>query len=331
MKVLLCIRGDYCRNFAGDSMQVLKTAEYLRKIGVNVEINNGDITDYSSYDIVHLFNLVRIGETYKYYRIARCYKKNIVLSSVYWNFRKYYNYVNDKENIKLWDRCNIYRMEILKGCKIIYSNSILEGELIRKEFGNFIPYTVVYNGVKVENDDVPLYNFKERYNLNNYILCVGSVCGRKNQLDLAKVCDSLGIQLVLIGNVIDKKYFNECIKFKNVIYLGFMDNYNIYNAYRFAKLHVLPSFVENPGLSSLEAAASGCNIVSTSEGGAKEYFKDMAIYCDPYQQNSIYFAIEEGFKKKKDVKLKSYVLENYNWEKSIRTLHDSYVKILSAK
>ena len=79
MKVLLCIRNDYYRNFAGDSMQVLKTALYLRKIGVEVDINNGGIIDYSNYDIIHLFNLTRIGETYSYYKRAKFYKKNIVL------------------------------------------------------------------------------------------------------------------------------------------------------------------------------------------------------------------------------------------------------------
>lgn len=309
-------------------MQALKTAEYLRKMGVTVDINDGGITDYSSYDIVHLFNLATIGETYKYYRIARSYKKNIVLSSVYWKVKKYYSHINDFESIKLWDRCRIYRAEILKGCKMVYSNSKAEGELIRNEFGKWIPYTIVYNGIEVEHDEVPLYNFKERYNLNNYILCVGRIEKRKNQLILAEICNHFGIHLVLIGNIVDKKYFSDCMKFKNVKYLGYMDSYNVYNAYRFAKLHVLPSFVETPGLSSLEAAASGCNIVSTSEGCASEYFKDMAIYCDPYNRDSIYESVKIGLKQNKDSKLKDYVLENYSWEKCIKNLYDSYLKIL---
>jgi trehalose-6-phosphate synthase len=35
-------------------------------------------------------------------------------------------------------------------------------------------------------------------------------------------------------------------------------------------------------------------IVSTIEGTAKEYFKDMAIYCNPYDDNSIYEGIKKG-------------------------------------
>lgn len=329
MKILFCVRGDYYRNFAGDSMQILKTEEHLKKMGIAVDINNGDITDYSSYDIVHLFNLTTVGETYKYFKIAKSYKKTIVVSSVYCNLKKYYHYINDLESIKLWDRCKIYRTEILKGCKMVYPNSKAEGELIQKEFGSWVPYNVIYNGVEVEDDDVPLYSFKDRYNLNNYILCVGTIAKRKNQLALAQVCNNIGAQLVLIGNIADKIYFNECMKFKNIVYLGFMDNYNIYNAYRFAKLHVLPSFIETPGLSSLEAAASGCNIVSTNEGCAEEYFKDMAIYCDPYDIDSIKRAVNEGLKKRKNHKLKDYVLEKYSWEKCIKELYNSYLKILN--
>jgi glycosyltransferase involved in cell wall biosynthesis len=114
------------------------------------------------------------------------------------------------------------------------------------------------NGVEVEDEEVPLYNFRERYKLNTYVLCVGNICPKKNQLSLAQICSKIGVQLLLIGKINDNNYFKECIKHDNVLYLGFMDSYNMYNAYRFAKIHVLPSYVEIPGFSSLEAAASGC-------------------------------------------------------------------------
>lgn len=328
MKVLLCIRNDYNRNFAGDSMQILKTVQYLRKMGIEADINNGGIMDYSSYDIIHLFNLTRIGETYRYYKKAKFYKKNIVLSSVYWDLKKYYNYVNDSESIKLWDRCKAYRLEILKGCKMVYPNSKIEADIIKREFGNWVPCTVIYNGVQTENEEVPLYNFKERFQLNNYILCVGRICHRKNQLTLAKVCNNLGLQLVLIGNINDKEYFNKCVNYNNVIHLGFMDSYNIYNAYKFCKMHILPSFVETPGLSSLEAAAAGCNIVSTIEGSTSEYFGNMIQYCNPYDENSIAEAIIKTIKKPKSETLKKHILDNFNWEKCIKELYNSYNQII---
>ena len=329
MKVLLCVRQDYYKNFAGDSMQVIKTAEYLRKLGVIVDINDGGIYDYSHYDIVHLFNIATTGETYRYYKIAHFYKKNLVISPMHWDMKKYHRINNKIESIKLYERCSSYKEEILKKSKFVFCNSELEKDLIQNEFNVNTEYRVIYNGVEVENEDIPLYNFTERYNLNNYVLCVGRICESKNQLALCTICNELGKQLVLIGSGNDNEYLKKCTNFKNVIYLGFMDSYNVYNAYRFAKVHVLPSFVEMPGLSSLEAAASGCNIVSTQEGCAKEYFKDMALYCDPYDNNSILNAVRSGFEKRRDSKLKNYVHENYNWEKSVSDLYKTYLEILN--
>jgi glycosyltransferase involved in cell wall biosynthesis len=240
----------------------------------------------------------------------------------------YYNYINDVESLKLWNKCKPYRFEILKGCKMIYPNSKAEEDIIKKEFGNSIPCTVTYNGVDIENKDIPLYNFKERYQLNDYVLCVGRICHRKNQLALAKACKDLGLQLVLIGNINDKEYFNQCLGYGNVKHLGFMDSYNIYNAYKFCKIHVLPSFIETPGLSSLEAAAVGCNIVSTSEGSTFEYFDNMAEYCNPYDDNSIIEAIRRAYRKNPSNMLKKHILENFSWEKCIKELYDSYKQII---
>lgn len=327
MKVLFCMRSDYYRNFGEDSMQALKIKKYLKKMGVEVDINYGQIGDYSSYDIIHLFNLKITGEIYKYYKTAKYYKKNIVISPLYWDQNKYYNYINDLEGIKLWDKSKIYRQKILKGCKMTFPNSLMEEELIKKEFGKYVPCNVIYNGVEVQGEEIPLYNFKERYGLDNYILCVGKVSEKNNQIALAEACDKLGIQLVITGNAKDKVYLNKIMQFKNVLYLGEMDEYNRYNAYKFAKLYVNPSFVEIVPTYSIEAAVSGCNVLCTQEGSTLEYFKDMIDYFNPYEADSILNALKIAMKKRKDKKLKSYVLENYSWKKSAKCLHENYLKL----
>lgn len=328
MKILLCTRQDYNRNLGGDSTQVLKTAKYLEKLGVEVNINNGFIFDYSSYDIIHLFNVNKIWEIYNYYRTAHKYKKKIVVSPAYYNFSKYFKYKNYDDKLRLWESSNAYREEVLQGSTAIIANSYIESESIKSDFNIDKPINIIYNGIEVEDEQVPLYSIRERYGLNSYVLCVGRICNKKNQLPLAKACNKLGIQLLLVGKIKNNDYFRECVEYKNVLYLGFMDSYNIYNAYRFAKLHVLPSFMETPGFSSLEAAASGCNIVSTIEGSAKEYFKNMAIYCDPYNEESIYNSVEEGLRKPKGDQLKIWVKKEYSWDKYITSLYECYRKLI---
>ncbi|MPN11279.1 hypothetical protein SDC9_158580 [bioreactor metagenome] len=159
------------------------------------------------------------------------------------------------------------------------------------------------------------------------MVSVGRICAAKNQLTLSKLCHELGITLVLIGPVAEKAYLRKCLQYDNVKYLGFMDSYNVYNAYKFAKVHVLPSFVEVTSLSSLEAAASSTNIVVTEEGASREYFKDMGIYCNPYDENSIKEAIVKGYAKRKSSKLKEYIENNFTWKKAIEEIYKSYLEL----
>lgn len=328
MNILLCVREDYIRNYGGDSCQVLKTAKFLEKFGVKIHINSGNITDYSKYDIIHLFNITNVWDTYNYYKIANKYKKKIVVSPAYYNLTKYFKFKNNEEGLKLWEKSNVYRKEILKGSHAVVVNSKLESENIKSDFSINNKCQVIYSGVEVEDESIPLYNIRERYKLNSYILCVASIHPKNNQLLLAKICNELGIELLLIGKIKNEDYYKECIKYEKVLYLGFMDSYNIYNAYRFARLHVLPSYFENLDISSMEAAACGCNIVSTVEGSSREYFNDMALYCNPYDEKSIYNAVKKGLMMPKSQKLKNYVKSNYTWGKYINCLYKCYNNLI---
>lgn len=328
MKVLFCVRQDYKSNFAGDTRIILLMEKYLKKLGVEVYINNGYIYDYSPYDIIHLFNLANMGETYKYYKIAHHYKKNIVLTPFYYDLTTYYKFKNDTENLKLWEKCKYYRKEILKGCRVIYPCSFMEAKIINHEFGN-IPYKVIYNYFEDSYEDTPVYNFMERYNLDNYILCAARICHIKNQLSLVKVCNSLHLSLVLAGDYNDKNYLEECLQYKNVKYVGFLDNYNLYAAYKFAKVHVCPSFAEFPDISSIEAAGYGCNIIATTESCTKEYFDENSEYLYPYDLESIKEALLKAMKRKKDTKLKELTKVKLDPLTITKEIFNSYNNVLS--
>lgn len=121
---------------------------------------------------------------------------------------------------------------------------------------------------------------------------------------------------------------NQCLLLKNVTYAGNLTEHDLIKLYQNAKLHVLCSFVETPGLSSLEAGFLGCNIVSTSEGSTEEYFKNMALYCNPYDDESVYNAVKGGLSFDQQPALRQYILENFNSEKCLRPLYDSYFNLI---
>lgn len=328
MKVLFCIRNDYIRNYSGDSAQLLKTVENLKKICVDAEINSGNISDFSNFDIVHLFNLTRMWETYDYFKRAKFYKKLIVMSPVYWELGTYYRFINNNERMRIWKSSKVYREKMLKGCSMIYTSSIIEGENLKKEYGEGLKYSVILSGAEGVNEEIPLYNFKERYNLDSYIICSKRICEKSNQLVLCRVSSELGITLVLTGCIVEKKYYNKCMEFKNVVYLPLEDRYNLFNAYKFAKLYVCTSFMDVNCINALEAAAAGCNIVCTEEGSSREYFGNLALYCSPFDENSIKAAVEAGLRKSKVGVLKVYVKERYNWQQECEKLFRSYSSLI---
>jgi glycosyltransferase involved in cell wall biosynthesis len=96
-----------------------------------------------------------------------------------------------------------------------------------------------------------------------------------------------------------------------------------------AKVHALVSWMETPGLSSLEAAAMDCNIVVTRKGDTYDYFEDFAFYCEPDSVISIKNAIDNAFKAPLNKALKKKVIENYIWEKTAEETYKGYRTLLN--
>jgi glycosyltransferase involved in cell wall biosynthesis len=90
---------------------------------------------------------------------------------------------------------------------------------------------------------------------------------------------------------------------------------------------VLASWFETTGLSSLEAAVMGCNIVITDKGDTKEYFEDIAFYCDPASPASIFAAIEKAMISPFRQELKRKIETNYTWEITAEKTMQAYREI----
>ncbi len=324
MKVLLCIRRNYLKSYAGDSEQILQTAKYMNAIGVQATINHGVEDDFSKYDIIHLFNLTAVLETEEYFERALRANRPIVITPIYWNLCKYYAHMGSKDRIIIWERDNNRRKRILHACRAIFPSGTAEKECLQTAFGWDLPCEIIYNGV----DEIFIASGNEHKIKVPQLLCVARICPRKNQLVLARVCSRLGLRLALAGNVNNKLYFNQCMEYSNVEYLGFLQKDQLIDAYTQASLHILPSFVETPGLSSLEAAACGCNIVTTCEGGTKEYFEDLAQYCSPYDECDIENAIQRALINDLQPKLMECMQQNFRWEHCLQKLYNVYLKMI---
>ena len=350
----------------GDTVQILKTKEYLEKLGIDVDlsIEISKNFSYEKYDIVHLFNVTRIQETYWFAKMSKKANKKVVLSTIFWDntevekkadigFRALINKylsLNQIEYLKTLGRLiiqkeyNLSTFQLLKkGFRGLQKETILyidlflpNAEIEMNMFHKFfspnkqLPYDVIPNAVTVQ---VTADDGFEEY--KDCILCVGRIDPRKNQLNLVRALKNTNYKVVFVGqpapNHVD--YMNKIKKeaTSNMYFLGWMDNTKISTLYKQAKVHVCPSWYETPGLASLEAAALGCNIVVTEPGSTREYFEDQAFYCKPDSIESIKNSIELAFNSPINKDLQTRILEKYTWQVTAKKTFEAYKKVLNKK
>jgi glycosyltransferase involved in cell wall biosynthesis len=133
--------------------------------------------------------------------------------------------------------------------------------------------------------------FRQKYGLNDYVLCVGRIEHRKNQLMLAAAIRELDIPLVLIGHSGEQEYLSLLKKFggPNLTIINRLEPESalIRSAIAGARVFTLPSWAEGAPLVALEAGAAGANLVLSSRSSEYEYFGSFARYCDPSDPVSI--------------------------------------------
>ena len=363
MKILLNSRTDLESNPGGDTLQINRTLEHLRKIGVSVNISTKLEPDLSGYDIVHLFNITRPHETYAQFQNAKNQQKPVVLTPLYQNFDEWdrkgrYGIQsffmktipdkNTKELFKLFLRAitniNLYQQffsqlthgyvqqqqKVLSNVNALLLNSDLEMKQLENDLGIHNKYHVVPNGIDADFVNSNSGLFTKKYNIKDFVLCVANFSSIKNHLSLIHALKNTGLKLVLIGKPQKnhKKYFQlihrEVNKNPNITLITDITKDMLKSAYAAAKVHVLPSWFETCGLVSLEAGLAGCNVVSTDRGYAKEYLGNFAKYCNPADINSIKSTVLEAFESPKSDLLKNDLLKHFSWEKTAQKTLEVY-------
>lgn len=205
---------------------------------------------------------------------------------------------------------------------------------IKKKRYKVIPNAIDSNVATLQMESKIPTEF-EKY--TNAIICVGRIEPRKNQLALVKALDQSGYKLVLVGAVSDnqKGYFEQIKEImdrnKEFYYIPRIDNSKLYQLYKVCKVSTLPSWLDTPGLVSLEAAAMGCNLAISSKGSTTEYFGEYAEYCLPDDIEGIRKAIDKAYSKSINDDLKNKIFGNYTWEIAGKKTLEAYEEVLQSK
>lgn len=340
----------------GHRVQLNQTARFLGELGVEAQVSfeaQAPEEAVEDFDLVHGFGLTPQW-------IRRCRQANVpvVLSPIYWA-RSYFTgqdktYVGYGEAaLNLANRMRqggaLWRDSVLRrgseACdrknshvtflrvtyemsELLLPNSALEARAIVDDLGVTTPTHVVPNSVDAGRFMLP-QNEKDR----SYVLCAGRFEPHKNQLGLIRAWKSGMPPLKLVGrpHPHHPAYYAKCqreARVKGIEVLPGVEHDDLPALYHGARVHILPTWFETTGLVSLEAALCGCNIVSTSRGFAREYFEDMAWYCDPSQPETIRQAALQAWNAPPQHLLRERILNNYTWQHTASATLAGYRSVL---
>lgn len=304
----------------GDTVVMERTAEELRALGVSVEIDPEYRASLGSFDVVHLFNFT-LSDLLKL-QAERCVaaKKPFVVTSMYEDWPRFYNqmqsyflavqaYVNNGQRQEHWPALHaaaratppcepLDNSYVAQHASFIFTSGEQESASIRRLYPG-ARLEVVPFGCDLRGEASPDL-FRKETGLGDFVLSVGRLETRKNQLGLLKALEESELPLVLAagGFTYQAEYEDLCRRFRRkgkVIVLGRLDEPLLKSMYAAANVHALPSWYELPGLVSLEAMAAGSAVVVSDLGTPRDYFGSFGFYAAPDDPQAILNAVTAAY------------------------------------
>ena len=344
MKIAFFTYPQAFQNIGGGEIQLLKTKEYLEKEGIKIDLFDmwkGKIEDY---DLLHVFGSVKecLGLT----RIAKKRNVKVVISPVFWSDFRRAIFTEGGVMVKadflvrhltkiLLPKLPSGRRSLMAESDLILPNSEMEKRQLISLFA--LPkekIKVVYNGVDEEMANANPSLFRSQYGAEAFILSVGRIEPRKNQLNLIRAVSKITqAKLILIGDPVSgyESYYQKCLSVGKgfTVFIPALTHSDpmLSSAYAACELFVLQGWFETPGLVALEAALAGAKIIVTKGGSTYEYFKGHTDFIDPSSPEDIRMKISSNLHKHKTGLLKQHVLDHFTWRAAARATAGYYKEL----
>ena len=308
----------------GGEIQLQKYAECLPGHGVKVTRHDPWRAHLDQSSVFHFFSC--IGGSYHFCNYIRQRGLPLVISSSLWiteATKADYPIGEIRDQLALAD--------------VIVTNSDAESDQLAAVLT--LPrdrFSTVLNGFDARFADAEPALFRDTLGIGGpFILNVGNIEPRKNQLLLARAAKQLKMPLVLIGHSRDAAYANQVMAEggSTIRYLGPIDHHDplLCSAYAACAVFVLPSTLETPGLAALEAAAAGAPIVITTEGSTRDYFADHAQYVDPHDCDGVLQSVDAALKAGPNIALKAHAAATLNWTTVTQALLPIYRRAIQRR
>lgn len=339
----------------GHRVQLQQTARALRELGVEVDEHDGTQLPDGSWDIVHGFQLgarevaqaksrglpvaistIYVGLAYSTTsagtrptpreRVGRLYRGMRYMGASL-RGREDLTRLASHEMEQHLDRVRAWSM-----ADVLLPNAQGEARHIREDLGVLTETRVVPNAIDA---DLFTPGF-ERARDEGTVLCVGRIEPHKNQLGVIRALHGVeGVHLTVLGppHPHHPDYHEACARAAtdNVTLLPGVEHDDLPDLYARHRTHVLASWYETTGLVSLEAAASGCTIVTTDRGHAREYFEDDARYAHPDSSAAIRQAVMAALADGPSRVLLRRIQDHYTWRHTARVTMTAYEHVLGLR
>lgn len=370
MTALLLTHGGEGKTLGGPSVRVPRTASELARIGVGASLAGDGSQTQQAADLVHLFNCWPQESAYEILSAARDAGKPTVYSPIFLDLTHRETFSHTVPALLSGNRKNpavvqaglaAIRADMAKlaaaGPREPFSGyaeklaaglncadhliflSEHERCCVEHLVGLDRPYTILRNPVDTARfDGADPDQFRNAHGLDQYILCVGRIEPRKNQLVLAYAARKMDIPVVFIGHEGNASYGRMVHEMapEGSIFVPRIEPNDpmLASAFTGASAFCLPSWAEGAPLSALEACSAGVPLVLSDQSSEPEYFGELARYVNPADPDGLRAALEAAVAESGDEALrkrrKALARDSFPWDKHAQETAAVYRTALEA-
>jgi glycosyltransferase involved in cell wall biosynthesis len=335
------------QNPGGGEVLLLKTKEYLEKEGVYCKLFDMWNDKLDDFDILHVFGAVKASLGLM--QTASNKKIKVVIDPIFFStiqrgLHESGGLMKKAEGVArhivkvLFPRFPSSRRMMMTIADAVVPNSFVElkqiGRLFAIDAGKM---HVIPNGVDPAFGQGDRRLFVSKYGLEDFVLSVGRIEPRKNQLNLIKAMNGSTRPLVIIGDPVSDytAYYEQCrhAAASNVKFVGRIghDDPLLKSAYKACACYVSQGWFETPGLAALEAGLAGAPVATTDKGCTREFFINFVEYFDPSDIRSMRNAIERALRRNDSAAFSEYIKKDLLWGVSAKKRVALYENLLCGK
>jgi glycosyltransferase involved in cell wall biosynthesis len=360
VRALLVVRPDARTKPGGDVVHAERTAGALRALGADADVAATDAPDPRDYDVAHVFGVFEPATARKQIDAVRAHGAPLVLSPIWLDLRALFATAPQLERALAartvaevekrlaqlrrietqlpWrgsiarnadHRLEAQRALLLDADVVLPASEVeayLYGERLR---ASRVPFVVAPLGVDDEAFAV------ERPRARAGVVCAARVEPKKNQAALLYALHDVDVDVTIVGNAFDERYLALCRRWATprTRFVGHAEHAEVVRMMARAAVHAHPSWLESPGLASLEAAATGARVVVGDRGCEREYFGPDVDYADPADPASIraavLHALERGPRDRGDALERR--LGAHTWQRHGEATLEAYARAIATR